>query len=68
MAPRAATATLARSGALQVTLLDYGHNVSEQSIANFVGVNQSTVSRMIALVEAMLNVVTDCPTQCRDSP
>ncbi|PPG07865.1 hypothetical protein C5C20_15875 [Rathayibacter rathayi] len=46
-------------GALQVTLLYYLHNVTEQLIADLVGVNQSTVSRTIALVEAMLNVVTD---------
>ncbi|PPG67732.1 transposase [Rathayibacter rathayi] len=50
---------LSLAGALQVTLLYYRHNVIEQLIADLVGVDQSTVSRTIALVEAMLNVVTD---------
>ncbi|WP_208859921.1 helix-turn-helix domain-containing protein [Rathayibacter tanaceti] len=50
---------LSLAGALQVTLLYYRHNVTEQLIADVVGVSQSTVSRTIALVEAMLTVVTD---------
>ncbi|PPF25285.1 transposase family protein [Rathayibacter rathayi] len=45
--------------ALRVTLLYYRQNVTEQSIADMVGVSQSTVSRTIASVEAMLNVVID---------
>ncbi|WP_068250191.1 helix-turn-helix domain-containing protein [Rathayibacter tritici] len=50
---------LSLEGALRVTLLYYRQNVTEQLIADVVGVSQSTVSRTIASVEAMLNVVID---------
>ncbi|TWD69846.1 transposase family protein [Rathayibacter rathayi] len=50
---------LSLAGALRVTLLYYRQNVTEQLIADVVGVSQSTVSRTIASVEAMLNVVID---------
>ncbi|AZZ54916.1 transposase [Rathayibacter iranicus] len=51
--------TLSLAGALQITLLYYRQNVTEQLIADVIGVSQSTVSRTIAVVEAMLNVVVD---------
>ncbi|NRD09628.1 transposase family protein [Rathayibacter agropyri] len=46
-------------GALHVTLLYYRQNITEQLIANVVSIQQSTVSRTIALMGAMLNVVAD---------
>ncbi|AZZ55992.1 hypothetical protein C7V51_08970 [Rathayibacter iranicus] len=42
-----------------VTLLYYRQNITEQLIADLVGIHQPTMSGTIALVKAMLNVVVD---------
>ncbi|QWL30644.1 transposase family protein [Rathayibacter toxicus] len=45
------------SGVLQVTLLSFRHKVTEQLIADLVGVHQATVSCAITDAETMLNVI-----------
>ncbi|AZZ48081.1 hypothetical protein C5E02_01685 [Rathayibacter rathayi] len=50
---------LSPSRALQITLLYFCHNLTEHLIAGLVGVNQSTILRTIAEVEAMLKVLTE---------
>lgn len=50
---------LSPSRALQITLLSFRDNLTEHLIAGLVGVNQSTISRTIAEVEARLKVPTE---------